>query len=118
MMAAQFWHGKDPVGQRVQVKGRWMQVVGIAKMSKYRNLTETPRPFFYVPMRQNNLGSSVNIRTSLRPETMAKALAREVHALDANVAPGEVITMQRQVDRTTPFQPVAVSFLAGYGLFT
>src|SRR5260370_34675630 len=81
MMAAQFWHGKDPVRQRVQGKGRWMQVVGVAKMSKYRNLTEIARPFFYVPMRQNTSGLSLNIRTSLRPETMATALTRDVHAL-------------------------------------
>jgi predicted permease len=115
MMAAQFWHGKDPVGQRVQVKGRWMQVVGVAKMSKYRNLTEVPKPFFYVPMRQNTSGLSLNIRTSLKPETMAKALAREVHALDANLAPGEVITMQEQVDRTTSVQQMAVAFLGVFG---
>jgi macrolide transport system ATP-binding/permease protein len=115
MMAAQFWHGKDPVGQRVQVKGRWMQVVGVAKMSKYRNLTETPRPFFYVPMRQNTSGLSLSIRTSLKPEIMAKELVREVHALDANLAPGEVITMQEQVDRTTSVQQMAVAFLGVFG---
>ncbi len=40
-MAAQYWRGQDPVGRRLQVKGRWLQVVGVAKMSKYRNLRET-----------------------------------------------------------------------------
>jgi predicted permease len=114
-MAAQYWRGKDPVGSRLQVKGRWMQVVGVAKMSKYRNLPETPRPFFYVPMRQSSIGANLQIRTSLRPETMAKVLAREVHALDANLAPGETITMQEQVDRTTSVQQVAVAFLGVFG---
>jgi len=52
-MAAQYWRGEDPVGRRVQVKGRWMQVVGVAKVAKYRNLLETPKPFFYVSLRQN-----------------------------------------------------------------
>src|SRR5258707_15285671 len=46
---------------------------------------------------------------------MAKALAREVHALDASLAPGETITMQEQVDRTTSFQQVAVAFLGVFG---
>src|SRR5260370_21340068 len=50
-----------------------------------------------------------------RPETMARALAREVHALDANLAPGEVITMQEQVDRTTSVQQMAVAFLGVFG---
>jgi macrolide transport system ATP-binding/permease protein len=115
VMAAQYWHGKDPVGQRLQVKGRWMQVVGVAKMSKYRNLTEIPKPFFYVPLRQNTSGLSLNIRTSFKPEAMAKALVREVHALDANLAPGEVITMQEQIDRTTSVQQMAVAFLGVFG---
>ena len=30
-MAAQFWRGADPVGQRMQVRGRWMQIVGVAR---------------------------------------------------------------------------------------
>ncbi|MBZ5596090.1 MAG: ABC transporter permease [Acidobacteriia bacterium] len=114
-MAAQYWRGQDPVGRRLQVKGRWMDVVGVAKVSKYRNLRETPRPFFYVPMRQNSLGSGLHIRTSLGPQAMTKALAREVHTLDANLAPGEVITMQEQVDRTTAVHRMAVMMLGVFG---
>src|SRR6476660_2892362 len=50
-MAAKYWPGNDPVGQRLKVKDRWMQIVGIAKNSNYRSKTETPVPFFYVPLR-------------------------------------------------------------------
>ena len=114
-MAAQYWRGQDPVGRRVQVKGRWIQVVGVAKMSKYRNLQETSKPFFYVPMRQGAAGLNLKIRTPLGPETMARVLAREVRAIDANLSPGEVITMQEQVDRTTAAQRVAVTMLAVFG---
>jgi predicted permease len=114
-MAAKYWRGRSPVGSRLQVKGRWMQVVGIAKMSKYRNLAEARKPFFYVAMRQNINGQNLNIRTSLAPDAMTKALVREIHALDANLAPGEVITMQEQVDRTTAVQRVAVTMLGVFG---
>ncbi|PYU11950.1 MAG: permease, partial [Acidobacteria bacterium] len=101
-MAAQYWRGRNPIGERVQVKGRWMQVVGVAKDSKYQSVRETPKPFFYVPRRQNfSVGAGLYIRTPLRPETIAAALAREVHALDGNLAPYEVITLQEQVDRST-----------------
>src|SRR5947208_8458860 len=50
---------------------------------------------------------------------MAAALAREVHALDGNLALFEVITLQEQVDRSTSPQLVAVtlvSILAGLAL--
>jgi macrolide transport system ATP-binding/permease protein len=114
-MAAKYWRGRSPVGSRLQVKGRWMQVVGIAKMSKYRNLAEARKPFFYVAMRQNLNGQNLNIRASLSAEAVAKALVREIHALDANLAPGEVITMQEQVDRTTAVQRVAVTMLGIFG---
>jgi macrolide transport system ATP-binding/permease protein len=115
LMAAQYWHGRETIGMRFQVKGRWVQVVGVAKMSKYRNLTEVARPFFYVPMRQSAMGSNLQVRTSLGPEAIAKALVREIHRLDSNLAPGEVITMQEQVDRTTAVQRAAVGMLGVFG---
>jgi macrolide transport system ATP-binding/permease protein len=114
VMAAKYWRGRSPVGSRLQVNGRWMQVVGIAKMSKYRNLAEAKKPFFYVAMRQNINGLNLNIRTSLSADAVTKALVREIHALDANVAPGEVITMQEHLDRTTAVQRVAVKMLGAF----
>ena len=48
-MAAQFWKGNNPIGERVQVKGRWMTVVGVAKDSKYESMRELSKSFFYVP---------------------------------------------------------------------
>jgi predicted permease len=115
-MARRYWRGKDPIGERVQVKGRWMRVVGVAKDSKYQSVRETPKPFFYVPWRQNfSVGGGLYVRTPLSPVTMATALAREVHALDGNLAPYEMITMQEQVDRSTSPQKVAVTLVGVLG---
>lgn len=114
-MAAQFWQGQDPVGKRIQVKGRWLQVVGVAKVSKYRTLIETPKPFFYVPTRQSLLGGGLYIRTSMPAATVAGALILEVHALDANLASGEMITMQEEIDRSTAVQRIAVNMLGVFG---
>ncbi len=115
-MASQYWRGRNPIGQRVQVKGRWMQVIGVAKDSKYQSVRETPKPFFYVPLRQNFSRSPVLfIRTPLSPETMASALSREVHTLDANLALYEVISLQEQLDRSTSPQLVAVTLVGVLG---
>jgi macrolide transport system ATP-binding/permease protein len=115
-MASRYWRGKDPIGERVQVKGRWMQVVGVAKNSKYYSIRETPKPFFYVPRRQNfSAGAAFYIRTPLSPETVSKALSREVHVLDANLALYEVITLQEQVERSTSPQMVAVTLVGVLG---
>ena len=114
-MATQFWHGQDPVGSRIQVKGKWLRVVGVAHVSKYRTLIETPQPFFYVPIRQSLLGGDLYIRSSLPKSALISALMREVHALDPNLASGETITMQEVVDRSTAVQHIAVNMLGVFG---
>ncbi len=115
-MSAKYWRGRNPIGERVQVKGRWMQVVGVAKDSKYQSIREAPKPFLFVPRRQNfSVGATLNIRTPLSPEAVATALAREVRVLDANLAPYEVITLQEQLDRSTSPQKVAVTLVGILG---
>jgi macrolide transport system ATP-binding/permease protein len=115
-MVKQYWRGEDPVGRRLQVKGRWMLVVGVAKLSKYRNFLETPQPFFYVPLRQNfSTLVGLDIRTSQPLQTISVALAREVHALDPGLPTYAVITMREQVDRSTSTQRIAVTLLGVFG---
>src|SRR5262249_14425265 len=115
-MAEKYWGSQDPVGQRVQVKGRWMQVVGVAKQARYGNFLPTPKPFRYVPMRQSySLRTVLYIRTSQAPGTIATALAREIHALDGSLAPQEVITLYEHIDRSTAPQRIAVTLLTLFG---
>jgi len=116
VMAAKYWRGRDPVGQRLQVKDRWMQVVGVAKTSKYRTLQEVPKEFMYLPLRQEfSIQANLSIRTALGPETMATALAREVRDLDPALAPAEVITMREQVDRMAWSERAATVLLGVFG---
>ena len=115
-MAAKYWPGKDPIGRRFQVKGKWMEVAGITKASHYRTKLETPKPFFYVPLRQNfAVQAGLLIRTRQDATAMTSALAREVRALDPNLAPVAAITMQEHVDRGTYTQRLAVTLLAIFG---
>jgi predicted permease len=115
-MAAKYWPGKDPVGQRLKVKDRWLQVVGIAKDSNYHTKTETPLPLFYVPLRQNfRVQNTLLIRTPETPGAMLKPLAREVHALDPNLAPLITDRLQDQIDEIGYSQRLAVALVALFG---
>jgi len=115
-MASRYWRGRNPIGERVQVKDRWMQVVGVAKDSKYESVREDPKPFFYVPRRQNfSISGGLYVRTPLSSNTMVAELTREVHALDGNLALYEVITLQEQLDRSTSPQMVAVILVSTLG---
>jgi len=127
-MMTRYWGGQDPIGRRLQVNGRWARVVGVAADSKYDSMRETARPFFYVPLRQDFVrGPVLHIRTSQPLPSLLAALVREVHALDANLALYEMITLQEQVNRSTSPQLVAVTLvsilgglalvLAGLGLY-
>src|SRR6058998_2563315 len=115
-MAAKYWPGKDPLGQRLKVKDNWMQIVGVAKNVFYETKLEAPRSFFYVPVRQNFfVGNALLIRTRETPGAITNALAREVHALDPTLAPYAAVRLQEQVDQRGYTQRLAVTLLAIFG---
>ena len=115
-MVARYWRGQNPIGQRLQVKGNWVQVVGVVKDSKYYSLEETPRPLFYVPLRQYfAIEPDIHIRTTQPLQSVQSALLREVRALDPNLALYEMITLQEQVNRSTSEQLVVVTLVALFG---
>jgi len=115
-MAAKYWPGKDPIGQRFKMKDGWLQIVGVAKNVNYENKLELSRSFFYVPVRQNFLESNnILIRTRETPGVIRNALAREVHALDPNLAPTAPFRVAEQVDRKGYQQRLAATLIAIFG---
>ena len=115
-MVKRYWRGRDPVGQRLQVNGKWATIVGVAANSKYESMRENPRPFFYVPLRQDfALGPRLNVRTTLPLAAIQAVLARDVRAMDPSLALYETITLKEQVDRSTSPQLVAVTLVALLG---
>ena len=115
-MAAKYWPGKDPIGQRLKVKDKWMQIVGVAKTVNYETKLEAPKSFFYVPVRQNFfVGNALLIRTRETPSAITNALAREVHALDPTLAPYAADRLQVQVDGRGYTQRLAATLLAIFG---
>jgi hypothetical protein len=66
---------------------------------------------FYVPLRQDFVSApALNIRTDQPLSSMLAALAREVHALDPNLALYEMITLssalflRAEIEAGTPFR--------------
>jgi predicted permease len=115
-LAAQYWRGNNPVGKRIQVNGKWMRVIGVAKPIKYSNFMEPQESFLYVPLKQNSASSvMLHLRTVQDPAAMAKALAREIHTLDPELPVYEVITMREQVNQQTRPQRIAVILLGVFG---
>jgi len=115
-MAVRYWRGQDPVGRRLKMKNSWAIVIGVAADSKYRSMREDPRPFFYVPLRQDFARAPVlYLRTTQPLQAISDALLNQMHAMDANVALYELLTLQEQVNRSTSPQLVAVTLVTLLG---
>ena len=115
-MVARYWRGRSPIGQRLQVKDNWVQVVGVVRDSKYYSMDEAPRPFFYVPLRQYfEIEPEIHIRTTQPVQAIQTTLIREMRALDPSLTLFEMITLEEQVNRSTSHERVAVTLVALFG---
>ena len=115
-MVARYWRGQNPIGQRLQVKGNWSLVVGVAADSKYSSISENTEAFFYVPLRQYfAIEPDIHIRTTQPLGTVQTALIRVVRGLDPNLALAEMFTLDEQVNRSVSHELVAVTLVAVFG---
>ncbi len=116
-MVTQYWHGKDPIGSRLLVKGKTLRVVGVAKQAKYQTFGEEPKAFFYVPLRQEfSIGANLILRTSQDAGSMSAVLTREFASLDAGIPMLEVVTTREFILRTAlASQQIAVTLLGIFG---
>ncbi len=87
------WPGRDAIGQRVRLNPAdstqpWRTVVGVVANTRYRNVTESPEPTVYIPLRQTKAAPMfLAIRTSgVEPRGALQAFGRVL--TDANPAFG------------------------------
>ena len=68
------------IGRKVRGWGTWFTIVGVAENTKVYRLNETPRPYFYVPIRQiyrPEMGLVYFVRTDGSTDAAISALRRE-----------------------------------------
>jgi predicted permease len=118
--AQHYWPNQDPIGKRFRVVdgGAWVQVVGLAKTSKYIFVAEPPTEFVYLPYRQKNAQPMVMlVQSAGDPSTLASPLREVVRSLDANLPIYNVRTMEALYRmRATSIINVLVGTVAAMGL--
>jgi putative ABC transport system permease protein len=86
--AARFWPGQDPLGKRVRLdneKGKLVQVVGVARNSKYMFISESQYRYFYLPYAQEGGTRMVMLtESSGDPALLAAPLREIVRSMDPN----------------------------------
>jgi predicted permease len=92
-MARRYWPDAEPLGRRFRTWdgldgfGPWIEVVGVARDSKYATLGEERRPFFYRPLAQSFAPEvSLLIKTVSDPLALLPTLRAELRAFDADLA--------------------------------
>src|ERR1022692_3343296 len=94
-MAQTYWPKRSPIGGRIQMGKQTLQVVGIAKNIKYRDWSEHPLPFLYLPFSQQYESlMTLHVETAVDPATLAGPVLAEVRRLDAATPVQDVQTMQ------------------------
>jgi predicted permease len=100
-MAQQFWPNQDPLGKRFSLKsgtGPFVEVVGLAADGKYIFIGWDKKPYFFVPFAQNyDPYRTLQVRSSLPPESMIAQMQNEVRALDPNMPVSDVQTMRQSL---------------------
>jgi hypothetical protein len=108
----------DPIGHKVNGWGKWFTIVGVARDGKYLSFTESPQPYFYIPIRQiyrPEMGVKFYVRTAGAPE-MAVGLVRQAAAsIDPNVAMFGGAVLTEHIGAALFGQKVAASLLSALG---
>jgi putative ABC transport system permease protein len=119
--AQHFWPNQDPIGKRLRLVNddkAWVQVVGLAKTSKYLFIAEPPTECLYLPYRQKKQREMIMLAQSAGdPAALAAPLRDVVRGLDANMPIYNVRTMEQVYQmRAIAIFNVLVSTVAAMGL--
>jgi predicted permease len=97
-MARRFWPDQDPIGKAIGLpddKNRsGLVVAGVVRTGKYHTLSEEPQAVIYLPA-DSEWKATLLVRTEGDPRSLLASVRREVQALDPNVVPIELETMQQ-----------------------
>ena len=123
-LASRLFGERNPIGQRVvhQVgpppgRPRFLEVVGVARDSKYRSLGEDPRPFVYVPTAQR-YDAQTWILARITGPTVLPALREVIQGMDRNLPLLRVSMLSELTAFGLLPQRLAAWLAAGAGLIT
>jgi predicted permease len=131
-LARRFWPGESAIGKRVRrgtATGPEIEIVGVARNSKYTTAAEEPKPFAYLPLTQSYVPrATVLVRAA---PGMAGPLAEVrgiIHQMDPNLAIYNIHALSEMTAVSRIPANLAAGFagvlgaaalaLAGFGTFT
>jgi predicted permease len=119
-LAARLWANEDALGKRVSIagpEGPFLEVVGVARDSKYRTLGEVARPYVYLPLNQSyDPKMTLVVRTTGEPKAITPVVREQIRSLNANLPLADVQTLREQLELTLLPSRIAAWTLGGFGV--
>ena len=121
-MSAFFWPNSDPLGKRVRDSGDpkepWYTVVGVVDVVKEYGLdTDTRMAVYYAQNQSPSSSLYLVARTSSDPNSLAAAIANEVHALEPDAPVYDVSSMQDRLSQSLARQRFSMLMLGAFAAF-
>jgi predicted permease len=121
-MAERLWPGQDPVGKRFRITkpaNPLLEVVGVARNTKFVRPTPEAEPYFYVPLSQNYTAPmTLQVRSSRPAKALEREVLHEIRALAPDLPLYDVRTMEESLGGTMGFFlfRVGADLAAGLGI--
>src|SRR5712692_230855 len=118
-MAKRFFPGQDAMGKRFKFFGEpWiLEIVGIARDSKYVTLGEDPQPCIYLSLKQHYApATTLHVRTKGDPSAVISTVRSAVQSLDTSLPLVGVNTMSEVLDLSLWAARMGAGLLGVFGL--
>jgi len=99
-MAARYWPGQNPIGRRFRAYNPTdplLEIVGVARNSKYVVIFENPRPYIYLPLVRDISLRTLHVRAAGDPAALAPRLEREIKDLAPDLPIADLRTMDQSL---------------------
>jgi putative ABC transport system permease protein len=87
-LAKHYWPDRDPIGRRFHLDSAdspWVEIVGVAKTTKYLWIAEAPTEFLYLPLAQHpQTRMTLLAQSSGDAAALAEPVRQVIRELDAN----------------------------------
>jgi putative ABC transport system permease protein len=116
-LARIMWPDGSALGRRLTFKGQTIEVIGVVRDIKGRNLFESPGPMCYLPLSQYYEPNVVlHVRTNVPPTQVIAVLRRELQTLDKDLPVYAVKVLDEHVTATLTPQRLLAHLISGFGI--
>jgi predicted permease len=118
-LAERFWPEASPLGKKLRFQGEEepLQVVGVVADARYNSLGEGPKPYLYLPLRQEyTTPVFMHVRTRRDAAALLPAVRKVMGDLNANLGLGFTLTMRQVFDQSLWAPRLGATLLLAFGV--